>query len=52
MYYKPKFKELLAFHSDMINSLSFTPEVWLIDRIENAGCRTQRWNIKRLLYRD
>ena len=21
----------------MINSLSFTPEVWLIDRIENAG---------------
>lgn len=33
---KPKFNELYKFHKDIIKSLSFTPEMWLIEKIENV----------------
>ncbi len=34
---KPKFEKILNAHPDIVKSLSFTPEVWLIDKLERAG---------------
>lgn len=33
---KPKFEELYKYNKGLIKSLSFTPEVWLIDKLEKA----------------
>lgn len=33
---KPKFRQLYAAHRDLIFGMSFTPEVFLVDRFENA----------------
>lgn len=39
---KPKFKKLYNNHRDIIKTLSFTPEVWLINKIEGANGNLKR----------
>lgn len=39
---KPLFKSLYEYNKDVIKTLSFTPEVWFIDKIESADSSLQR----------